>query len=126
MARTEIGRDAPPAFAPDELRATVRALRPLAPYMTVENVTPLVMYLASRRCAPTRRVFSVGCGHMARVCIALTRGWYAPGLGNMTPEQVEANLDTACELHELAAPESMNDATSFIARGMPPLGQEDP
>jgi hypothetical protein len=34
------------AIAPEQLEATVRALKPLAPYMTVENVSPLVMYLA--------------------------------------------------------------------------------
>jgi NAD(P)-dependent dehydrogenase (short-subunit alcohol dehydrogenase family) len=115
MALTGINAEGPPPFAPDDLRATVDALRPLAPFMTVENVAPLVVYLASRRCAQTRRCFSVGAGHVARVFVGTSRGWYAPGLGNTTPEQIEAGLDTACNVEQFSVPESMNDECRFIA-----------
>jgi hypothetical protein len=37
----------------------------------------------------------------------------------MTPEQVEANLSTACDLADFGTPESMNDADRFIAQGLP-------
>lgn len=122
MALTGIGGSQTPVLPPDELRATVRALAPLVPHMTVDNVTPFVLYLASRRCSPTGRVFSVGCGHLARVFVGESRGWYAPGLGDMTPEQVEANLDAVCDLAEFEVPESMNDECRFIAEGLPPVG----
>jgi NAD(P)-dependent dehydrogenase (short-subunit alcohol dehydrogenase family) len=119
MALTGIGDVGRPPFAPDQLRATARALEPLVPYMTVDNVSPLVIYLASRRCATTRRTFSVGCGHVARVFAGVSRGWYAPDLTGMTPEQVETNLDAACELADFGTPESMNDESRFIAQHMP-------
>jgi NAD(P)-dependent dehydrogenase (short-subunit alcohol dehydrogenase family) len=118
MALTGIGGSRP-AFAPEQHRATVDALKPLMPYMTVDNVAPLVLYLASRGCTLNRQVFSVGCGHVARAVVAVSRGWYAPGLDGMTPEDVEASLDAACDLDEIAVPESMNDETRFIARHLP-------
>jgi hypothetical protein len=118
MALTGMKAGGPPPYSPAEMSATAEALRPLAEYMTVENVAPLVVYLASRRCTETRRVFSVGAGHVARVFIEETRGWFAPDLTSMTPEQVEANLSTACDLADFEAPESMNDASRFIAQGL--------
>jgi NAD(P)-dependent dehydrogenase (short-subunit alcohol dehydrogenase family) len=115
MALTGMGADGPPPFAPEQLRATVDALAPLVPFMTVDNVAPLVVYLASRRCRESRQIFSVGAGHVARVFVAASRGWYAPNLGDMTPEQVEANLGAACDLTDFAVPEDMNGESRFIA-----------
>jgi hypothetical protein len=118
MALTGIGGGRP-AFAPEQHRETVRALKPLLSHMTVDNVAPLVTYLASRRCTVNRGIFSVGCGHVARIVVAVSRGWYAPGLDGMTPEDVEASLDAACDLEEIAVPESMNGETRFIAEHLP-------
>ena len=115
MALTGISQDSGPPFAPEHLKATVRALKPLVPYLTVRNVSPLVMYLASRRCAETRQILSVGAGHVARVFVAVTRGWYAPDLGSSTPEEVAANLHAASDLADFGTPGSMNDETRFIA-----------
>jgi NAD(P)-dependent dehydrogenase (short-subunit alcohol dehydrogenase family) len=119
MALTGMSEGGPPPFSPEVLRDTQEALRPLAPYMTVENVAPVVVYLASRRCTETHRIFSVGAGHIARVFIGASRGWYAPGLDSLTTEQVEANLDVACALTEFAVPESMNDELRFIVEHLP-------
>ena len=69
MALTGINHGGPPPFAPEQLAATIDALKPLAPYMTVDNVAPLVVYLASRACTHTRRVFSVGAGHVAEAFV---------------------------------------------------------
>jgi NAD(P)-dependent dehydrogenase (short-subunit alcohol dehydrogenase family) len=119
MALTGIGDSGPPPFAPEQLEATVRALKPLAPYMTVDNVSPLVVYLASRRCAETQQIFSVGAGHVARVFVAATRGWYAPNLGSSTPEEIAANLHAASDLTDFGIPTSINDERRFIADRMP-------
>jgi NAD(P)-dependent dehydrogenase (short-subunit alcohol dehydrogenase family) len=119
MALTGIGEEGGPPYAPEDLRATVRALRPLLPFMTVENVSPLVLYLSSRRCTETGRIFSVGCGHIARVFVGASRGWYAPGLGGMTPENVEEHLGAAGDLTAFAVPDSSNDHVSFISEHMP-------
>ena len=85
----------------------------------MENVAPLVVYLVSSRCRENHRIFSVGAGHVARVFIGATRGWYAPGLQAPTPEEVEAALAVATDLDEFAVPESMMDESRFIARQLP-------
>jgi NAD(P)-dependent dehydrogenase (short-subunit alcohol dehydrogenase family) len=119
MALTGINHEGPPPYSPEDLEDTIDALRPLAPHMVVENVAPVVLFLASRRCRETRRVFSVGAGHVARVFVGTTRGWYAPGLADMTPEQVEAHLDVASDLGEFSVPDSMNDECRRIAEHLP-------
>jgi len=119
MALTEMGAGGPPPYSPEGMRAMGEALRPLAPHLVVENVAPLVVLLASRRCTETGRVFSVGAGHVGRVFIGATRGWYAPGLAAMTPEQVEANLDAAGALDEFTVPESLFDECHAIADHLP-------
>jgi NAD(P)-dependent dehydrogenase (short-subunit alcohol dehydrogenase family) len=119
MALTAIGASGPPPFAPAQLEETVRALRPLVPYLTVENVAPLVVYLASRGCTETHHIFSVGAGHVARTFIGVSRGWYAPDLTATTPEEVAAHLGAACDLAAFDTPESMNDETRAIAARLP-------
>jgi len=116
---TAMNKAGPPPYSPTALRAMIDALRPLVPYMLIENVTPLAVYLASRRCKDTRRVFSVGSGHVARVFVGASRGWYAPDLGNLTPEQVEANLDVACDLRQFSVPESLYEECEAIAKRLP-------
>jgi hypothetical protein len=124
MALTGIGDSGPAPYSPEHLRETVQALRPLLPSMTVENVAPLVLYLSSARCQDTRRIFSVGCGQVARVVIGRSRGWYAPGQGAITPEQVEEHLDAACDLTDLEVPGSMNDEIRFISKHTPSIGSD--
>jgi NAD(P)-dependent dehydrogenase (short-subunit alcohol dehydrogenase family) len=61
----------------------------------------------------------VGAGHVARVFIGTTRGWYASGLTDMIPAQVEAHLDAASGLGEFSVPDSMNDGCRRIAEHLP-------
>ena len=119
MALTGMNAGGPPPYSPEQLRDTMDALRPIAPYMTVENVAPLVVYLASGRCKETRRIFSVGAGHIARVFIGASRGWYTADQGNITAEQVAAVLEAACDITQFTVPESMNDESRYIAGHLP-------
>ncbi|MDQ2679196.1 MAG: SDR family oxidoreductase [Actinomycetota bacterium] len=120
MALTAMGGSGPPPYSPDELRAVTEALRPLARHLTVENVSPLVVHLASRHCTLTRQTFLVGGGHVARVVVGVTRGWYADDLVMPSPEEVAAHLDEAGDLTGLTEPRSMNDATRSIGDRLPP------
>jgi NAD(P)-dependent dehydrogenase (short-subunit alcohol dehydrogenase family) len=88
-------------------------------HMTVENVAPLVDYLVSRDCTETRTVFSVGASHGARVFVGATAGWYSPDPTTMTPEDVAANLDAAVDLAGFGIPDSMNEASRFVAQHLP-------
>jgi NAD(P)-dependent dehydrogenase (short-subunit alcohol dehydrogenase family) len=116
MALTGIGDSDRPPYSAEDLEETIAALKPLMPHMTVENVAPLVLYLSSRQCAPTRQIFSVGCRHVARVAIGAGRGWSAAVDDELTPELVEANLDAASTLEGFNVPESMNDHTRSISK----------
>ena len=117
MALTGIGAGGPPPYPPDVMRDTADSLAPLAPYMTVDNVAPLVVYLASEACTETKQIFSVGCGHVARAVVGLGAAWYAPDLDATTPEEVAAHLPAADPV--IAVPASMNDASRVIARNLP-------
>ena len=63
MALTGMNEGGPPPYSPEDLLDVMDSLRPLAPHLTVENVAPLVVYLASSRCRENHRIFSVGAGH---------------------------------------------------------------
>lgn len=121
MALTGIGQGGPPPYPPDVLEDTAAALRPIARLMTVEHCTPLVVYLASRACTETHRVFSVGASHVARVFVGAAPGWYSPDGAPATPEAVRDHLAAACDLTAFAVPESMNDASRFVGRNLPPF-----
>jgi NAD(P)-dependent dehydrogenase (short-subunit alcohol dehydrogenase family) len=117
---TSMGRlSGRPPYAPEYLEEMIRAINPLARYMTVDNVAPLVVYLASRRCNVTRRIFSVGCGRVAQVFVGVSSGWYAPDLTHSTPEEVATHLDAACDLADFDTPESMLDELRFITECIP-------
>jgi NAD(P)-dependent dehydrogenase (short-subunit alcohol dehydrogenase family) len=120
MALTGIGDGGPPPYPPDVLEDTAASLRPIARYMTVENVAPLVVYLASPACTVSHRVLSVGASHVARVFVGATPGWYAPDPVHHTPEDVAAHLAEIVDLEGYAVPESMNDASRVVGRGLPP------
>jgi NAD(P)-dependent dehydrogenase (short-subunit alcohol dehydrogenase family) len=114
MALTDIGDRGRSGFAPEHLRELGRAFRPLVPYMTVERVAPLVVYLASRECAVSGHVLSVGCGQVARVVAGRAPGWYAPGLDVTTPEDVAAHLEEACDLDGFDVPATALDELRAI------------
>jgi NAD(P)-dependent dehydrogenase (short-subunit alcohol dehydrogenase family) len=113
MALTGLGHDGPPPFPPDELAETIAAISPLAPQLTVENVAPLVVYLASRECAVTGRAFSVGAGHVAEVFVGLARGWCADD-EPLSAESIASQLAAICDRTHYTVPESMNAATRAI------------
>jgi NAD(P)-dependent dehydrogenase (short-subunit alcohol dehydrogenase family) len=111
--------DDSPAYSREGVRNLMDAFEGLAPHLLADRVAPLVAYLASRRCHETGRIFSVGAGHVSRVFIGASRGWYSPGLGSFTPEQVEAALDEASDLDGFAVPDSAYDEFRFIKEHLP-------
>lgn len=57
---------------------------------TPEDVSPLVALLAHERCPATGEVFTTSEGWVARIFVAQTNGWVAPG---HTPEQLLEHWD---------------------------------
>ena len=68
-----------------EARAFLATLR-------VDQVAPVVAYLASAQCTLTRTVLSAFAGHVAAVKIGVTPGWSSDN-GNLSAEDVRDNLD---------------------------------
>ncbi len=64
-------------------------------------------------------IFSVGCGHIGRVFVGVTRGWYAPGLTCSTPEEVAAHLEVASDRTGYGTPRSAAEELRFTSEHMP-------
>ena len=77
--------------------------------MLPEWVSPMVVYLASEECTRTRHYYSAALGRFARVFIAATSGWYAPGDTPPTVEAIEAHLDVIENRDEFDLPDSVFD-----------------
>jgi hypothetical protein len=75
----------------------------------VEQVAPMVVYLASRACTVTGEAFSAGGGRYARVFIGVADGWFGPAGGCATAEDIEAHLDDIEDLSTYAIPGSAWD-----------------
>lgn len=106
--------DAGPPYPREYLEEVVEAFEPFGGHSTVDNVTPLVLALVHRSCERTQQVFSVGCGHVARVFVGATRGWFAPALECASVEQVAAALDDADDLEGFGIPLSAAGELRFI------------
>jgi NAD(P)-dependent dehydrogenase (short-subunit alcohol dehydrogenase family) len=120
---TNIGHDERPHYAPDDLKEITRALGRLAHDMTVDNVAPFVLYLASRDCGFTHRAFSVGAGHVAEVFVAATRGWNPPGNTIASPEAVTDQLEVISDRSAFIAPTSIVEESHYIAANRPQPSQ---
>jgi NAD(P)-dependent dehydrogenase (short-subunit alcohol dehydrogenase family) len=82
--------------------------------MLPEWVSPIVVFLASEACTRTRHYYSAALGRFARVFIAATSGWYAPGDTPPSVEDVEAHLADIESLAEFDLPESVYDELARI------------
>jgi NAD(P)-dependent dehydrogenase (short-subunit alcohol dehydrogenase family) len=58
-------------------RLTESIMGAFADHLAPEQVTPVVVYLASPECELTHEVFTVGGGRAARVFVGLAPGWFA-------------------------------------------------
>ena len=83
--------------------------------MLPEWVSPMVVYLASEECTRTRHYYSAAMGRFARVFVAATVGWYAPGDAPPTVEDIAARLDVIENLDEFDIPDSVFDEIARIA-----------
>ena len=74
----------------------------------VEQVTPLVVYLASEACDTTHQIFSAGAGRYARIGINTHKGYVNP---EATPEDISDNIETISTIEDGIYP--MNNADEF-------------
>lgn len=93
------------AIAPvAKTRMTEDLLGPMADMVLPEQVTPLVVFLASEACELTHEVFSVGGGRFARIFTGVNSGWFAGPGATPTAEDIAANLETIRDIAEYVIP----------------------
>ncbi len=82
--------------------------------MRVDQVAPVVAYLASERCTRTHTVLSAFQGRVARLQIGVTRGWFSPDRA-FTAEDVEAHLSEIDDTTDLLVPTIIFDEIAHAA-----------
>jgi NAD(P)-dependent dehydrogenase (short-subunit alcohol dehydrogenase family) len=74
-------------------RLTESIMGPMADHLAPEQVTPMVVFLASRDCELSHEVFTVGGGRVARVFVGLAPGWFAGKDVVPSAEEVRDHLE---------------------------------
>ncbi len=99
-------------------RMTEDLLGPLADLVDPEQVTPMVVYLASEACELTHQVFSVGGGRYARIFVGVGDGWFA-GQGVVpSVEDIHANLETIENIDEFIVPMNNNEEMALLYKAL--------
>lgn len=99
-------------------RMTEDLLGPLADLVHPEQVTPLVVYLASETCTLTHQVFSVGGGRYARIFLGVNDGWFAGKDAVPSVEDIHANLDTIQDIDDYIVPLSNNEEMALLFKAL--------
>ncbi len=74
-------------------RMTEDLLGDLAQYLQPEQVTPMVVYLASAESLITHEIFSAGGGRYARFFVGLTEGWFGGARQTPTTEDLATHIE---------------------------------
>ncbi|WP_396930266.1 SDR family NAD(P)-dependent oxidoreductase [Mycolicibacterium sp.] len=80
--------------------------------LRVDQVAPVVAYLASDACTRTHTVLSAFKGRVAALQIGVTRGWTSPS-GALSAEDVESHLAEITDTAGILVPESIFDEMAF-------------
>ncbi len=81
-----------------------------------EAVAPMVAYLAHADCAPSKRVFSTGLGHVSEIVTGLTKGWHQAG---HTPEDIRDQFTLIEDRSGYTVPMSALESTGAMFRDAP-------
>jgi NAD(P)-dependent dehydrogenase (short-subunit alcohol dehydrogenase family) len=90
-------------------RMTEELLGPAAEMLDPEQVTPLVVYLASEACTATHEVVSAAAGRYARVFVGLGKGWFAGKKEVPAAEDIQAHWDEIEDQDGYIVPTSIGD-----------------
>ena len=83
--------------------------------LTVDNITPLVVYLASEQCEITHEIFSAGGGRFARIGISTDVGYFN---ATAKAEDIFANIDEIRDLSNSIYPTSLADELPLFNEAM--------
>lgn len=88
--------------------------------LSPDLVTPLMLLLASERCAVSGDVLVAGGGHFARASVIEGRGIDLAGDGLVTPEQLLERID---DIRDLRGARSFHDSLEAVAGALEPEGE---
>ena len=83
--------------------------------LTVDNITPLVIYLASEQCEITHEIFTAGGGRFSRVGISTDVGYFNP---SASAEDILNNIDEVRDLSNSIYPTSLADELPLFNEAM--------
>ncbi|GAB3223551.1 SDR family NAD(P)-dependent oxidoreductase [Mycolicibacterium hippocampi] len=81
--------------------------------LRVDQVAPVVAFLASEACTRTRLTLSAFRGRVAALQIGVTRGWHSP-TGSLSAEDIVTHLDEITDTGDLLVPGSIFDEMSYV------------
>ncbi|WIM89736.1 SDR family NAD(P)-dependent oxidoreductase [Candidatus Mycobacterium wuenschmannii] len=92
--------------------------------LRLDQVAPVVAYLASEQCTLTHRVLSAFRGRVAALQIGTTRGWCATD-GALAAEDVAANLDQILDPSGILVPGSIFDEMEHAMTATSPVAEKE-
>ena len=87
----------------------------MANMLTVDNITPLVVFLASEQCDITHEIFSAGGGRFSRVGISTDVGYFNP---KASAEDILENIEKIRDLSNSIYPTSLADELPLFTEAM--------
>ena len=105
------------ALAPNATTRMTEALfgEDFAKMFSVDNVTPLVVYLASEACEVSHEIFTAGAGRFSRIGISTDVGYYNP---TATADDISENFDKVRDLSNPVYPGSILDEMPLFNQAM--------
>lgn len=79
----------------------------------LDQVAPVVAFLASEECTLTHMVLSAFSGRVAALRVAVTPGWVSP-TGSFTAEDVQRELATITDTEGMFVPDSIFDEIGYV------------
>jgi NAD(P)-dependent dehydrogenase (short-subunit alcohol dehydrogenase family) len=99
-------------------RMTEDLLGPLADLLDPEQVTPMVVYLASEANPHTHEIFTAGGGRYGRIFVATNPGWFAGQKVVPSVEELAEHIDEVRDLSTYEIPLSSNDEIRLVMAAM--------
>lgn len=99
-------------------RMTEELLGPLAEMVDPNQVTPLVVYLASEACEFTHQVFTAGGGRYGRIFVGVNQGWFAGTGAVVSAEDVAANMKEIRDIESYVIPDNVSEETALLLQAL--------
>ncbi len=97
-------------------RMTEDLLGPMIDLVDPNQVTPLVVYLASEACTFTHEIWTVGGGRFGRVFVGVNEGWFAGRSVVPSAEEVRDHLDTIRDIDAFIVPTSSTEELQLLGK----------